>query len=266
MMLDEPIHWNDGVDKEAVLDYVFRHQRVTKINDAMLRQYGATKDQFLGMTPTDFFAHDLNHGRDLWRRMFDAGRLHVESDERRLDGTRISIEGDYICFFDSEGRITGHFGIQRDVSERNRYSKRLTLMQQMDRAILSAHSVDEIVAIAIDRIQDLIPGRAVVTPSHVVTQEEITPTTIGIPMRSEGEAFGTLQIHSDLPGVFISEHTEIAREVADSLAVAIRHAHLREQLQDQNVYLAEELVRQGNFQELVGVSAAMRKVFHFVEV
>ena len=26
MMLDEPVRWDDGVDKDAVLDYVFAHQ------------------------------------------------------------------------------------------------------------------------------------------------------------------------------------------------------------------------------------------------
>ena len=30
MMLDEPIEWGPGVDKDAVLDYVFVHQRMTK--------------------------------------------------------------------------------------------------------------------------------------------------------------------------------------------------------------------------------------------
>ena len=39
MMLDEPIEWNDSVDKEKVLDYVFSHQRITQINTAMLDQY-----------------------------------------------------------------------------------------------------------------------------------------------------------------------------------------------------------------------------------
>src|SRR6185369_12270304 len=53
MMLDKPIRWDDSTDKESVLDYVFEHQRMTKINDAMLGQYGASADQFLGRTPAD---------------------------------------------------------------------------------------------------------------------------------------------------------------------------------------------------------------------
>ena len=49
MMLDEPIAWNDRGDKEALLDYAFEHHRVTKANDAMLRQYGAAAPRSLDL-------------------------------------------------------------------------------------------------------------------------------------------------------------------------------------------------------------------------
>ena len=86
MMLDEPIAWNDQADKEALLDYAFDHHRVSKANDAMLRQYGASPDQFIGITPRQLFAHDLDYARRVWREFFDRGRLHVETEERRLAG------------------------------------------------------------------------------------------------------------------------------------------------------------------------------------
>ncbi|WP_035992593.1 CBS domain-containing protein [Leptolyngbya sp. KIOST-1] len=70
MMLDQPVAWNDGIDKQSVLDYVFAHQRITKINDAMLEQYGATREEFVGLTPNDLFAHDLAHGRQIWGQFF----------------------------------------------------------------------------------------------------------------------------------------------------------------------------------------------------
>jgi PAS domain S-box-containing protein len=266
MMIDKPIQWDDSVDKEAVLDYVFEHQRITKINDAMLRQYGATQEQFLGITPKGLFAHDVAHGRDLWRRMFDLGRLHVESDERRFDGTPICIEGDYICFFDADGRITGHFGIQRDITERKRYSKRLTLLQRMDRDILAARSVEEIVSVALEHMRDLMPSSRInVAASNMLSGQEETTTSISIPLRSEGESIGMLHLDSDQPGAFTAEHIEIAHEVGNSLAVAIRHAQLNAQLQEENMYLLEELERQWNFQELVGASPAMQNVFRLVE-
>ncbi len=118
MMLDHPVRWDGTEDHEAVLDYVFQHERITKINDAMLAQYGARMDQLMGQTPGALFAHDLEYGKSLWRRLFDAGRLHVETHERKLDGTPIWVEGDYICLRDADGRILGHFGIQRDITER----------------------------------------------------------------------------------------------------------------------------------------------------
>jgi PAS domain S-box-containing protein len=118
MMMDEPVEWKSSTDKEKALDYIFSHQRITKINDAMLQQYGSTREQFIGRTPANLFRHDPGGGRSLWRDFFDKGKLHVETDERRLDGTQLFVEGDYICLYDDQGRITGHFGIQRDVTER----------------------------------------------------------------------------------------------------------------------------------------------------
>lgn len=118
MMLDQPVRWDDSVDKDRALDYVFAHQRITKINDAMLEQYGARQEQFVGLTPAHLFAHDLAHGRQVWRQFFDAGQLHVETQERKLDGTPIWVEGDYICLYDEQGNITGHFGVQRDITAR----------------------------------------------------------------------------------------------------------------------------------------------------
>ncbi|MEP6472427.1 MAG: histidine kinase, partial [Gemmatimonadota bacterium] len=118
MMLDQPVEWGPGVDKDAALEYVFDHQRMTKVNPAMSAQFRATAEQLIGRTPNDFFRHDPEGGRRGWRALFDAGHSHSMTNERRLDGTPMWVEGDYMCFYDAEGRITGHFGIQRDVTER----------------------------------------------------------------------------------------------------------------------------------------------------
>ncbi len=118
MMLDEPVEWNDSVDKEKALDYIFEHQHITKINRAMLEQYGAKEEsEFLGFTPKDFFAHNPQEGRKVWREFFDRGTWHVDTNEQKFDGTPMVINGDYICLYDKEGRITGHFGVQREVTE-----------------------------------------------------------------------------------------------------------------------------------------------------
>jgi PAS domain-containing protein len=71
MIIDEPIEWNDNIDKDKVLDYVFENQRIIKINDAMLDQYGAKREDFIGLTPKDLLAHDLEGGKKVWREFFD---------------------------------------------------------------------------------------------------------------------------------------------------------------------------------------------------
>lgn len=120
MMLDQPIYWNDAADKELLLDYIFENQRITKVNEAMLEQYGATRESFMYKTPKELFANNIAYGRQLWRQFFDSGRLRLDTQEYRMDGEEIWIEGDYICLYDSHGRITGHFGIQRNITDRKK--------------------------------------------------------------------------------------------------------------------------------------------------
>jgi two-component system sensor histidine kinase/response regulator len=125
MMLDEPIRWDDTVDKEAVLNYAMQHQRMTQVNDAMLEQYGATRDQLIGRNLADFFAHDLIAGREAVRQGYENGRMRIETEERTIDGRPIWIEGDYVCLYDAEGRVTGNFAVQRDVTARKHAEARL---------------------------------------------------------------------------------------------------------------------------------------------
>ncbi len=136
MMLDQPTQWDDRTDKDQVLEYVFAHQRITKVNDAMLRQYGTNRESFLGLTPNDLFAHDRLQGQRVWRQLFDQGKLHIETQEQQLDGTPIWIEGDYICLYDEQGRITGHFGVQRDVTGRKQAETALQRQQDFLRGVI----------------------------------------------------------------------------------------------------------------------------------
>ncbi|MBK1690881.1 PAS domain S-box protein [Ectothiorhodospira mobilis] len=140
-MLDEPVVWEGAPDKEALLDYILTHQRITKVNQAMLEQYGASEADFLGLTPQDLFAHDPAQGRVIMRDLFDRGRLHVETRERRLDGRSILIEGDYICLYDDQGRITGHFGVQHDITERHRSQEILKQRESLFRGLFELSPV-----------------------------------------------------------------------------------------------------------------------------
>jgi len=118
MMLDEPVMWSDAAidDRDELLEYIFTHQRMTRVNQAILEQYLVKEEDLIGQTPADFYKQDLQEGWRLWRRLFDYGRLHVEKTEKRSDGSSIILEGDYRCIYNRDGAITGHFGVQRDIT------------------------------------------------------------------------------------------------------------------------------------------------------
>jgi PAS domain S-box-containing protein len=158
MMLDQPIAWNEATDKEAALDYIFTHERFTKVNAAVLAQFSAREDQLIGLTPADLLAHDIPGARARWREFLDTGHLHRETDERALDGRPMIIEGDYICLYDREGRVIGHFGIQRDITDRRQaenevirsrqelrdLTARLQLVREEERTCLAREVHDEL--------------------------------------------------------------------------------------------------------------------------
>ena len=125
MTMDEPVEWNDNADKEQLLEFIFSHLKITRVNDAMLSQYGADRHQFLGITPNDFFVHDIEQGRKVFLKILESGKLHTETDERKMNGEPMFVEGDYTCLYDSQGRMIGLFGIQRDITDNRKMAETL---------------------------------------------------------------------------------------------------------------------------------------------
>ncbi|MEG5031994.1 PAS domain S-box protein [Microcoleus sp. AT3-D2] len=141
MMLDEPVHWDDTVDKEKVLDYIFANGRVTKANDALIAQYGGIREQFIGRTLDSLFSHNFTGCREIIKQFFDEGRIHIENENRKFDGVPVWVEGDYICIYDSHGRIVGYFGVQRDISDRKKAEATLRDSEERFRATVEQAAV-----------------------------------------------------------------------------------------------------------------------------
>ncbi|MBD3224998.1 MAG: PAS domain S-box protein [Caldithrix sp.] len=138
MMMDEPLQWDDTVDKEKKLDYALHHQRVTKVNKSMLKQYGAREKDFIGRTFYDFFEHNPEDGRKICRELLDNGYSDAFSIERRMDGSNIYIKGFYNCLYDASGRIIGHFGIQRDMTEQVNADNKVEASEKYYKALYNA--------------------------------------------------------------------------------------------------------------------------------
>jgi|GEM_PF-538338 len=130
-----PLRWDDTVDKAAAVESFLDGMRMERVNAAMLLQYGATEQDFLGKSIRDFYAHDPEFARKMVREFLDRGRMHQETHEHKADGTPLWIEGDYLCMYDAEGLVTGHFGIQRDVTQRKEAERELRTSEQKFRAI-----------------------------------------------------------------------------------------------------------------------------------
>ncbi|NEQ42921.1 MAG: GAF domain-containing protein [Leptolyngbya sp. SIOISBB] len=126
---DEPIDWHNTLDKAAVLEDMFAHQHITQVNDAFLNQHGISRTDLMGQTLADFTVPDLAHEKLKWQQFFDTGTMCATTEERRLDDeVSIWLEAHYTCLYDSQGRIVGHFCIQRDITHYKEIEARL--MQQ----------------------------------------------------------------------------------------------------------------------------------------
>ncbi|NJN26417.1 MAG: PAS domain S-box protein [Cyclobacteriaceae bacterium] len=118
MKLDEPIYWNDHVDKEHALEMVYTKMYITKVNKAMYEHYGAKFGDLDKLTPEIFFAWDEDFGRQFTRSLLEQGTATFENHEPRADGEFMWIEGNYVVLYDDQGRVRGSCGVRRDVTLR----------------------------------------------------------------------------------------------------------------------------------------------------
>lgn len=170
-IFDTPRVWDDTINKEEVLHQIFTTERYTDVNDAMLEQYGMTREKFLSLTSSDVFAHDPQQGLELRRNLFENGHLHIETFEKTKNGSPAWFEGDYVCLYDEQNRISGFFGIQRDISKRkqselemaeilselaNKNEESETLRESLA-SIIDTVEFTEIIQRILDQIKRVIP-------------------------------------------------------------------------------------------------------------
>jgi len=93
-----------------------------------------------------------------------------------------------------------------------------------------------------------------------------------VPLISSNRALGTLSLASLREGAFMQEDVDLLVQVANQVAIAVENAlayreiaELKNKLAEEKLYLEEEIRTDHNFEEIVGESAALKRVLSQVE-
>ncbi|MGH7255749.1 MAG: sigma 54-interacting transcriptional regulator, partial [Nitrospirales bacterium] len=94
-----------------------------------------------------------------------------------------------------------------------------------------------------------------------------------VPLRSHNRLLGTLNIASLRPGAFAQDDVDLLTQVANQIAIAVENGlayqeitQLKDKLAKEKLYLEEEIRTEHNFEEIIGESAALKRVLKQIEI
>jgi len=120
MTMDEPAAWEPGKQVKGLLEFIMANMRITKINDAMVRQYRTTDSKLHQHSLEELFEWNDLYGKKFVRELLDKGHLQFEMAEPRHDNSIMWIEGNYLVLYNDDGKIRGCCGVRREVSDRKK--------------------------------------------------------------------------------------------------------------------------------------------------
>ena len=95
---------------------------------------------------------------------------------------------------------------------------------------------------------------------------------VAVPLMRKGEAFGTLNVGSGTPNRYSEDDASLLAEVAQQVALAVENtlaheeiAALKSRLEQENLYLQEEIQTEHNFGDILGESAAIKNMLKVIE-
>ncbi|MBN2806556.1 MAG: PAS domain S-box protein [Prolixibacteraceae bacterium] len=136
MEIDEPIDWNGGSNRNQLVEKALIDLRITRVNEALYSQYLAEPDFFIGKNLKELFIYNLDKIREQCFDLFDVGNLNMLNTFHKQNGNRITVEGSYTCQYNDEGKITGLFGIHRDVTENRKFTQLIQNERQLLRTLI----------------------------------------------------------------------------------------------------------------------------------
>ena len=95
---------------------------------------------------------------------------------------------------------------------------------------------------------------------------------VAVPLMRKGEAFGTLNVGSRAPNRYAEGDANLLAAVAQQVALAVENtlaheeiAALKSRLEQENLYLQEEIDTEHNFGDILGESAAIKNLLKAIE-
>ena len=109
------------------------------------------------------------------------------------------------------------------------------------------------------------------TEAHLLIAEGIK-STCSIPLLSHGQALGVLNLGRRRENAFNEKDSALLNQVANQLAIAIENAlayreidALKNRLEEEKLYLEEEISSQFNFREIIGHSPSLKRALQDVQ-
>ena len=106
---------------------------------------------------------------------------------------------------------------------------------------------------------------------HLLVQEGVK-STCSVPLISHGQPLGVLNIGSLRENAYNQDDADVLSKVANQIALAVENAMafreidtLKNRLEEEKLYLEEEIRTEYNFEEVIGNSAALKRALQDVE-
>ncbi len=118
--------------------------------------------------------------------------------------------------------------------------------------------------------RDLTTEREFPLEEHLFAQD--IRSYVVVPLVARGKIFGTLNVASRVTDRYSPKDVSLLEEIARQISLAVENmwafeeiAQLKARLEQQNLYLQEEIKTEHNFEEIVGRSRAIKRVLKAVE-
>jgi diguanylate cyclase (GGDEF)-like protein/PAS domain S-box-containing protein/putative nucleotidyltransferase with HDIG domain len=134
LQLDEPTSWPIDFKGDAYKNLV-ENLKVVRVNEALANQYRLDANNIIGRSAKDFIEFGVADPNVDFSYFLSKGKVTVEYEGRRFDGSKLWVRGDYTALISAKGEFYGLFGMQIDITDRKKSELALEKKERMFRLI-----------------------------------------------------------------------------------------------------------------------------------